>query len=397
MDSHRVKKRTRDQAPTDDERPANRRRQAPNSTASARSWRIPSVNTASTPIIAPAPPEGWPRRQGRNAWINVANLHPTHRDSFANYARDNTGIFARLFDGRPPTQTTAGTDATRIANVIRAATGNPDIRVSPPRPEDVSPEALAEGPFNFLVTGISEDEYDDLLNAGTINTDVDTVMFERVGLADPQHQFYLMSLTGFATDNSADILSAIRELFNDDGFIAALHAADQEGRSPEESLEALLDSMWIDSLPTRITGGTTRSTITVYATLPTDDPFQRFNLTRLAQRLSFNDPIMGWVEVHPGFRCSRCHGQDHPSGLCPLPLISGWVGPPPIPSQSGPTQTQLITNTSGAQLIPDMPADPVVIAQLNANRGGLRGRGLPNLANRGGRGKRGRGRGGRGI
>lgn len=340
-------------------------------------------------------------------WHHVTNLKRNHVQSFAIFCRDNAGVYGLVFDGRSPSQVSAPIDAGRIQRAIANFLGNNNVRVSPPQPEDTSPEALSDGPFNFLISGISYQDRDRLLAAAAIEHLGDVIFISRVGLADPARQNYITSYTGFTSLTADQVLDAIRNLWRADRkLIDILRSMAPNETEQDEMPRAFLDSLWLEEMDTRVGGGGSRIIYNIHGWLPSTDPFLRLNAVRRTRQITIDDPMLGWIEVHPGFRCMRCHGRDHPSGLCPFPLQPEWRGPPPLPSQSQPTQTQLITADSDPnnQLIPDMPADPDQIAPAPAPapafRGGRgRGRGGGDRGARGGRGgRRGRGNGrGRGF
>ncbi|EIM81991.1 uncharacterized protein STEHIDRAFT_161344 [Stereum hirsutum FP-91666 SS1] len=345
----------------------------------------PSPGTSITPNV----PIVQGRRyypQGLTDWHNVSNLDRAYMQSFAKFCLTNPGISAAIFDGRAPTQATASADAGRIQRAIESFLQRKDIRVSPPKPQDTSAEALSDGPFNFLVSGITQSERERLLATATIYHDTDAIHTSAVGLADPEIQTYLVSFTGFATEDVAEVERTVRELFVADNELKSIFDdMTPETHDPLETFRFFLDSIWGVRWETRSGGGGTRTTFNIHARIPSNNPTHRLAVTRRIRRLTPTNPLLGWVEVHPGYRCTRCHARDHPSGLCPFPLQAGWRGPPPIPSQPQTTQTQLALQSPSAQIIPDMPPDlgpttqappqpTVTNRNRNRGRGGRPGR-----------------------
>jgi hypothetical protein len=109
-----------------------------------------------------------------------------------------------------------------------------------------------------------------------------------------------------------------------------------------------------------------------------------FNLIRIFNRkFGTGVPNRAW-------KCIKCRGCDHPSGLCPYPLSESWQGPPPTPRYDG-------------RDADDNP-NPTLISPVGGSLAGpsqtQAGRGQPRGFSRGGSGRgragsniRGRGRG----
>ncbi|KAJ7907792.1 hypothetical protein B0H13DRAFT_1879246 [Mycena leptocephala] len=53
------------------------------------------------------------------------------------------------------------------------------------------------------------------------------------------------------------------------------------------------------------------------------------NTTTVAWRLHIMTTLYGTAQLQRVFRCRICPGIDHPTALCPLPSIPGWLGPTP--------------------------------------------------------------------
>ncbi len=89
----------------------------------------------------------------------------------------------------------------------------------------------------------------------------------------------------------------------------------------------------------------TRAVWGIYASPISQTPEIQNQLIETVASLSYGAPsgIGGrGRRIERGFQCTRCHGIDHPSGLCPYLEVQGWMGPGPLSTSLGPN-----TSTEG--------------------------------------------------
>jgi hypothetical protein len=78
-------------------------------------------------------------------------------------------------------------------------------------------------------------------------------------------------------------------------------------------------------------GGIPRPIANLYIQWPFNNDEAWSKLTAAVAKTNYQDSLLSSGLYHPGWTCTICHGADHPSGLCPLPLVPGWVKAVPIP------------------------------------------------------------------
>lgn len=67
----------------------------------------------------------------------------------------------------------------------------------------------------------------------------------------------------------------------------------------------------------------------LHVTPPTNDRNHWSQLRRLFGKLQIMTALYGTAQLQRAFRCRICPGIDHPTALCLLPSIPGWLGPNP--------------------------------------------------------------------
>ncbi|KAJ7901357.1 hypothetical protein B0H13DRAFT_2336118 [Mycena leptocephala] len=65
----------------------------------------------------------------------------------------------------------------------------------------------------------------------------------------------------------------------------------------------------------------------LYVNSPTNDRGYWTQLRRLFGKLHIMTALHGTARLQRAFRCRICPSIDHPTGLCPLPSVPGWLGP----------------------------------------------------------------------
>ncbi|KAJ7659358.1 hypothetical protein DFH06DRAFT_1130888 [Mycena polygramma] len=65
----------------------------------------------------------------------------------------------------------------------------------------------------------------------------------------------------------------------------------------------------------------------LHVTPPTNNRDSWGQLGRLHGKLSIMTPLYGTTHMQRTIRCRICPGIDHPTALCPLPSLPGWLGP----------------------------------------------------------------------
>ncbi|KAJ7323928.1 hypothetical protein DFH08DRAFT_887173 [Mycena albidolilacea] len=125
----------------------------------------------------------------------------------------------------------------------------------------------------------------------------------------------------------------------------------------------------------------------LHVTPPTNDRESWSQLRRLFGKLRIMTALHGTAQLQRAFKCRICPAIDHPTPLCPLPDLPGWLGPTPATiaaledasrAAAAKAQEQMRLNTSAGE------------GGSNGRSGTGHGQGPPDAkARRGGKGKRG--------
>jgi hypothetical protein len=142
----------------------------------------------------------------------------------------------------------------------------------------------------------------------------------------------------YAEENKPKVLKLIRDTVRDNTQARACIA--RYNTNPE-AFEQIIDSLQIEPLLVGLPGsdgGGTRLTWNVYATPPSQNAKRNNEWRRVVASLTFVTTFHGAGQANKTLGpCSGCRSLDHPRGLCPFPLMDGWIEPPPQNSPLPPT------------------------------------------------------------
>lgn len=162
----------------------------------------------------------------------------------------------------------------------------------------------------------------------------------RVATLEPSCPDFLFTIKNFTnlTLEKASVMSTVKEIWNDDttqqffqSIIDETPPAEQESR--KHAISNFVNSMWIKCLDIRTSGNCLDPEFNVYAKGALFQDTKLWPKVRrfLANRTYANDELGQGSTTTSAHLCVICHGRDHPRGLCPFPLIDGWLGPKRIP------------------------------------------------------------------
>ncbi|KAJ7856065.1 hypothetical protein B0H14DRAFT_2579017 [Mycena olivaceomarginata] len=141
---------------------------------------------------------------------------------------------------------------------------------------------------------------------------------------------------GFTLPNSPDGAAAARNLLltaiRADNSIAQFVQTNRSAFGPQVSAEqawqTFTDSVAVEGIELLVS-----NTVTVawqlHVTPPTNDHDTWLNLRRLFGRLYVMTALHSSARMQRSYRRRICPSINHPTGLCPLPRLPGWLGPTP--------------------------------------------------------------------
>lgn len=343
--------------------------------------------------ITPAPAGGFPRAHFNHPEAVVDNLALWQAKQW-NKHEGPKGL-AEIWGEAAPTPENSFDRVEKIKVAIEKATG---IRaaISPPTPHYEVPRSHSgrstAPPYSYLIHGITEGELAALVDQHVIDVEGISLFVYPYG---PVLSEYMCSIRNFIDLDSVHVRQAITFLLKENdltGILKDLIARDPalKGTDHEKLASQVADGFSFQTLATRAGGGITSPTINLYLPVFTGDSKIWQTLREKVRAFNFAHGIVApGARVIDGFKCQGCHGNDHPTGLCPFPQIPGWKGEPLAASPS--------THN------PDPPATYSTVAPTNrttTDRNGARTRGN-NRPNRGrgtrNNGPRGSSRGIRGV
>ncbi|KAJ7759421.1 hypothetical protein DFH07DRAFT_772232 [Mycena maculata] len=124
----------------------------------------------------------------------------------------------------------------------------------------------------------------------------------------------------------------------------------------------------------------------LHVTPPTNDRQAWGRLCRLFGKLQVMTALYGTARLQRAFRCCICPSIDHPTPLCPLPGLPGWLGPTPATIAA----LEDASRATAAKAQEQMRVNTFAAAEgSRANVGNSRGRGAADKKPRGEGKKRG--------
>ena len=226
----------------------------------------------------------------------------------------------------------------RIFSAASEITESRDIAVAAPidAEEDIDPDRV---PSTFLIYNLTATQRETLLRQSIWASA--SVTF-RVTPLTPTHPDFLFAIMGFTTLNLADATVMVKKVWKDEKTQDLLQKLtipmDVGQNTPQPNLRAFTDSMYIKLLDIRGDKNALRPHYNIHADnslIPNPDLWCQVRAL-LARRSYFAISLGRGVTRFTAFKCTICHGADHPRGLCPFTEVPGWKGPTRRPANQRP-------------------------------------------------------------
>ncbi|KAJ7763068.1 hypothetical protein B0H16DRAFT_1805971 [Mycena metata] len=249
----------------------------------------------------------------RAAWAGVKGHKAFIRVYRAKYAANTRDVVAKL------------------AFVIKCLVDTPRVIISPPDEREKLDERHA-APWNFMVSELTEEAHKTLIAQGWWSTPTITFYIFDFNLRLPR---YIMTLQNLCLAQDEDETRKFVARLVKDKLKSLKEAVDflakHSGGDTKAATDAL-DTIEVRALEITLPGPgeVTDLLWNVYFTPPsTIDFFRLLEWTAGIRTLTFPSNLHGTGVPRVGpdqLFCIGCKGYDHPTGLCPLPLILGWFG-----------------------------------------------------------------------
>ncbi|KAJ7315477.1 hypothetical protein DFH08DRAFT_327270 [Mycena albidolilacea] len=198
-----------------------------------------------------------------------------------------------------------------------------------------TPPATASGPSQvlWLVAGLPPHLAQAVIDQQVVSTSRITLF---VIPYDMPVIGYVGTFGGFTLPNSQGGADAARDLLQaairTDREIAQFVQTHRDAFGPHISAEQAWDifsnSVAVEGIELLV-NNTTTVAWHLHVTPPTNDNGAWLQLRRLFGRLCVMTALHGTARLQRSYRCRICPSITHPTGLCPLPRLPGWLGPTP--------------------------------------------------------------------
>ena len=223
-----------------------------------------------------------------------------------------------------------GTIAGKILTAVAEITKAKEVDVCEPRPSEEATK-ICRTPIAFLIHSISSQQAEILMERKIWSSQA--ITFHTTCFA-PVCPNFLFTIKGWKTITLKNIFPVIKQVWESEqarDFVRSLvYAVPPAQRSSvEKEVDTLLASLNIIHLDTKEMGNTLTPRFNVYADsskLSLDEVWSRLRAHYANCTYASTTLGKGLVEQTP-FRCTLCHGVDHPRGLCPFPDTPEWNGP----------------------------------------------------------------------
>lgn len=275
-------------------------------------------------VMTCQPNGGWPERHTFDH--NLMGMDSDQRQAWL--GRPQPTLLATAW--RQKYDNTA-TLATTLQSLVGLLVTEPNVMVSAPfRPQGADTSAdKKDGPFSLLISGLSYQAARYLLLVDTLATDGSVFFFKRLAT---QNSKYIGTLEGYAVRDGHQGIEQIRQLLVD--CLNRTNAVSDHIRAclpndPTDWPRRVFNSISITPLVIKERGASAHTVWNVFCAPPPlthKDYIDWLTIVRALQPTD-NDAGRGSFRLTRQFTCLGCKSMDHPSGLCPFPLIEGWLGP----------------------------------------------------------------------
>ncbi|KAF8196516.1 hypothetical protein BJ912DRAFT_1056334 [Pholiota molesta] len=277
-------------------------------------------------IITERPSTGWPEHHTfdhnlkdmdhaqRNAWIDRPGpklLACAWRQRYA----DNVKL------------------ASALNRLIPRLVDAPDLEISVPmRATNLEEQAnRTTGPRHFLISGIRKSAEEALLYLNTLTTEGSVFFFIPFTTIKSAYIGTIEDLWLAKTMKSAHKVNEMVRV----SILGNNHLLDFiRSRLPGDTTDAantVVLTISVEAIEVKTNSTTTAVMWNVYCDPPPLTLADYQEWLRLVRSIEVSDFDAGRGHFHTErpFHCLGCHSMDHPTGLCPFPLIAGWLGPAP--------------------------------------------------------------------
>jgi hypothetical protein len=291
----------------------------------------PAMHIATTQYT-PKPEGGFPVVYGRNPTHAFDNIDLTQITAWMDL--EGPLVFVQpLFHGFYPSaiaQEIVGI----LQSTIKDLFGCEKPKVAAPMASS-TPPTVDHAPYTYLLRNIPPEVAAKLIDQRCWAT-------EKIGFlvytAEAITPTYLGAIEGLNPTDDDDVMEVkaliARTLAQGEvgAIIAEISTCDPDlvGLGAPERVDKIVKTLRINVISIRASRGSLRPIINMYLDCPFGSDMDWNRLLDAVTKTKFRHVLLGIGNILRGWTCTICHGADHPSGLCPLPSVPGWIKAIPI-------------------------------------------------------------------
>ncbi|OJT07293.1 hypothetical protein TRAPUB_1853 [Trametes pubescens] len=268
---------------------------------------------------------------------------------------DDRAVILQVHNSAAPPQHEIQALTAAITAAIRQITGGLNPLVIPPEREwTPTNDHRASAPITWAAVGLSANEVRRILaQPAWSSTSVTLHVREPVIVIGR----FMLVAGGFAHDHNGSILSAVFAVFVGPTILPMLFAMVQTNPSfvnvaPEDAVRTILASLGV-RVSTLQNGNLIAA---VFCDSPTQSMVRWREWRDAVAALPFPSPLNSTGFARRAAPCAGCHGEDHPTHLCPFQDVPGWNAPPP--GTTWRTPGAALAQGMGGQQQPPPPPPP---------------------------------------
>ncbi|KAN0127802.1 hypothetical protein V8E53_011839 [Lactarius tabidus] len=220
---------------------------------------------------------------------------------------------------------------TRILTAVTEIITTQEASIAAPR-QSKKVASKSKIPTSFLIYNITHKQADFMLQRKVWSSRAITFRVALLAMTCPD---FLFAIKHLSTIRVKDVFPIVMGVWNSDktrNFVTALINSTPEHKRAKTAhdIDRLLSSMNLSRLDMKEPGNNLCLCFNLYADssdFTNDKTWDRLHSFLLdADYISPMEADPATTEQIP-FICTCCHGVDHPRGLCPFPVLTGWNGP----------------------------------------------------------------------
>ncbi|KAF9472506.1 hypothetical protein BDN70DRAFT_938136 [Pholiota conissans] len=280
-------------------------------------------------VVMERPKEGWPKRHMFDHPFK--GLVKSQRESWL--ANTKPALLASTWHTG---QGTIRDSYNKLSKLLPQLIHAPGLEIGIPTPADPPATSAAYAgvaPYHFLITGLSQMAVNMLIYMKVAASAECVAFFIPVTM---QNSEYLGTIEGLYFNSAAAdrVRTAVQNSLRTEGSTLT-YLREHLPQDPEVA-NKLIDSITVEPIEIIDQGG---DKVTVWNILCTPPPLPHADYVTWmdkVRKLELLDKYggRGTFRVQRQFHCIACQSVSHPTGLCPFPLVKGWLGQPATTSMA---------------------------------------------------------------